>query len=555
MSPLFILVVTLVMVIGGVLVLRLHPFLVLIAAALAVAGLTPREAVERFELRKDALRVESVGEGGGTVRVRDTSRRLEGGTVQQVRRLAEGSSPRRIGEGVVEVVEGPGGEPGWWRWVGWEAAEGEAIRPGDYLVAPAAVRSAARVSGMTLGQRVAEGFGRTALDIGILIAMASILGSCLMAARGAERIVRSVQSAVGVRRTPLAFLGSGFLLGIPMFAEAVFYLLLPLAKAMWAGTRERYVLCVLSIVAGATMTHSLVPPTPGPLFVASELGVPIAVMMLAGCVVGAVSAVFGYGYAVWADRRWRIPLRDAALAGGGEEGGGDGGGGGLPGLWPSLLPVVLPVVLISAAAVMASYPQVGFPGWLRAVVAGLGDKNLALTVSAGLAMGLLAVRAGGDGGRVRGVIRTAVVEAGEIILVIAAGGALGQALRQAGMAELAGAAMPGRTLALLPLAWGITCLIRVAQGSATVAMITAVGILAPMVGAVDLGYHPVYVALAIGCGSKPGMWMNDSGFWVISKMSGLTEGETLRTASVMVCVEGCVGLVATVLLAWWLPWV
>jgi GntP family gluconate:H+ symporter len=213
------------------------------------------------------------------------------------------------------------------------------------------------------------------------------------------------------------------------------------------------------------------------------------------------------------------------------------------------------VVLISAAAVMASYPQVGFPGWLRAVVAGLGDKNLALTVSAGLAMGLLAVRAGGDGGRVRGVIRTAVVEAGEIILVIAAGGALGQALRQAGMAELAGAAMPGRTLALLPLAWGITCLIRVAQGSATVAMITAVGILAPMVGAVDLGYHPVYVALAIGCGSKPGMWMNDSGFWVISKMSALTEGETLRTASVMVCVEGCVGLVVTVLLAWWVPWV
>ena len=86
-------------------------------------------------------------------------------------------------------------------------------------------------------------------------------------------------------------------------------------------------------------------------------------------------------------------------------------------------------------------------------------------------------------------------------------------------------------------------------GSATVAMITAAGIVGPMALAADLPYHPVYVALAIGCGSKPGMWMNDSGFWVISRMTGMSEAETLRTASAMVAIEGVVGLAATLALA------
>jgi GntP family gluconate:H+ symporter len=117
------------------------------------------------------------------------------------------------------------------------------------------------------------------------------------------------------------------------------------------------------------------------------------------------------------------------------------------------------------------------------------------------------------------------------------------------MAELAAATVPAQKLLLLPIAWGITALVRIAQGSATVAMITAVGIVGPIALAGALPYHPVYVAVAIGAGSKIGMWMNDSGFWVIARMSGMTEAQTLRTASAMVFVEGCVGLIATLVLA------
>jgi len=404
---------------------------------------------------------------------------------------------------------------------------------------------------LPIGRRVAEGFGKTAHDIGILIAMASILGQCLMEARGAERIVAAIERLVGRRRAAFAFLGAGFLLGIPMFAEAVFYLLLPLAKASWRETRRNGVLLVLSIVAGATMTHSLVPPTPGPLFVADEMGIDIALMMRQGMIVGAIAALAGFGYATWADRRFEIPLRTAgnevSSRTPADTRSGTGAGRALPPLWASLLPILLPVVLISADSAVDSIARV--PTSVARIIHVVGDKNLALTVSAAAAILLLACRPGASREKVRQAVAAAVLEGGEIILVIAAGGALGATLRQAGMAELAAAAVPKQAILLLPIAWGVTVLIRAAQGSATVAMITAVGIIAPIADAASLPYHEVYVALAIGCGSKPGMWMNDSGFWVISRMTGMTETETLKTASVMVAIEGTVGLLATMALA------
>ena len=150
---------------------------------------------------------------------------------------------------------------------------------------------------------------------------------------------------------------------------------------------------------------------------------------------------------------------------------------------------------------------------------------------------------------VRRTIAEAVTEAGGIILVIAAGGALGGALRQAGLAQLSAGLATGAGIAVIPIAWLVTAIIRMAQGSATVAMITAAGVMAPIVLDGSLACHPVYVAVAIGCGSKIGMWMNDSGFWVISRMSGMSETQTLRSASVMVLVEGTVGLAATLAMA------
>ena len=563
LSPLPILAVALAIVITGVLAFRLHAFLTLIVAALAVAAITPSASIERYELTREGLRVERLDADARTLHVTARRGQLTSGTTYDVYDLAQGTTrPRRVGRATVAGDDAPGRPPvGDQRLLLDAPLDPEPPAAVYWVTTPAVARTAARISADTIGARVAAGFGRTALDIGILIAMASILGGCLMAARGAERIVVSLRNAFGVSRTPLAFLGSGFLLGIPMFAEAVFYLLLPLAKAMWLETRRHYVLFVLAIVAGATMTHSLVPPTPGPLFVADAMGIPIALMIQQGAIVATVAALAGYGYAVFADRRWGsdihpvfageavVPRDEATPPPPARR---------LPPLVLSLLPILLPVVLISAESALGSSGS-GLPSWAVATIRVLGDKNLALTLSAAAALLLLVAYGapapnadGSPGSRadlVRRTVREGVVEAGEIILVIAAGGALGAALRQAGMAELAAAAMPAQKLLLLPIAWAITAIIRVAQGSATVAMITAVGIVGPIALAGGLPYHPVYVAVAIGAGSKIGMWMNDSGFWVIARMSGMTEAQTLRTASAMVFVEGVVGLVATVLLA------
>ena len=446
MTPLAILLAALLVVVGGVLAFRLHPFLILIAAAFVVAALTPLDPT--------------------------------------------------------------------------------------HPVGP--------------GERVAEGFGKTALDVGIVIAMASILGTCLSAAGGDKRIVAAIQRGVGERHTPLALLLAGFVLGIPMFAETVFYLLVPLARAAWERTGRGYLVCVLAIVAGATMTHSLVPPTPGPLFVADALGVDIATMTGVGLVVGIIAALGGYAYARWADGRWPLeparssaakptPATDAPAAGGG------------PPLWAALLPILLPLALISLESVSRSAPD-AFPAGTLPAIRILGDKNVALSLAALASIVLLAARGAGLPA-VRTSIAEAVTEAGNIILVIAAGGALGATLRAAGLSQISAGLAAGAGLALIPLAWLLTAVIRMAQGSATVAMITAAGVMAPIVLDAAPAFHPVYVAIAIGCGSKVGMWMNDSGFWVISRMSGMSEVQTLRAASVMVAIEGTLGLIATLCLA------
>jgi GntP family gluconate:H+ symporter len=551
LSPLLILAIALAIVITGVLAFRLHAFLTLIVAALAVAALTPSSAIERYELSRDGVRIDQLTADGRGAQVLARPGQLKPGVEYGVFRLDPGARPRRVGTATVAVPGAAGAETS----LSVASDDASTSLVGAWVATDGTAATAARSAAETIGARVANGFGRTALDIGILIAMASILGGCLMAAHGAERIVISLRNALGPSRTPFAFLGSGLLLGIPMFAEAVFYLLLPLAKAMWLETRRNYLLFVMTIVAGATMTHSLVPPTPGPLFVAQAMGIDIALMMQQGLIVSTVAAFAGYAYARYADRRWPLEVRSAVGAGSDspESTAAPAAAGEthLPPLFLSLLPILLPVVLISADSALETSTY-GQPSWQLQLVAVLGDKNLALTLSAAAAILLLAVYGPAGTSRsdlVRRTVKDGVIEAGEIILVIAAGGALGTVLRQAGMAELAAATVPTQKLLLLPIAWGITALVRIAQGSATVAMITAVGIVGPIALAGGLSYHPVYVAVAIGAGSKIGMWMNDSGFWVISKMSGMTEAETLKTVSVMVFIEGCVGLVVTLILA------
>ena len=480
MDPFLLLLIGLATVLGGILWLRLHPFIALFIAALLIASITPKTQVA------NALADKKINE-----RVKLT------------------------GADLTEIEQA-------------QIKNDQA----DYA------------NNRTPIQRITQEFGVTFGKIGLVIALACLIGRCLLASGAADRIVRAALSMVGEKGAPVAFLGSGFALGIPVFFDSLFLLAIPLAKAMWLKLRKNYLLLIVAIIAGGSMTHSLVPPTPGPLYVASALGINIGTMILAGLVVGLFTASAGYLYGVWLNKRMDIPFRETPEAIEKLESLSAKETHELPSLFASLLPIVLPVLLIAGGTLIAqTEAATGLKNFFKL----LGDKNIALAIAAGLALFTLA-RHLKNKKELTEQMQGALQEAGLIILICCAGGAFGAILLQTGIGpHLQSKVGEGaNSLWLLPLAFLVTTVIRAAQGSATVAMITAVGIVGSFaVG--NLDYHPVYLALAIGCGSKPLPWMNDSGFWVISKMSGMTEKETLLTFTATLSIMGVTGIVVTMI--------
>jgi GntP family gluconate:H+ symporter len=553
MSPFLILLIGMAVVIGGVLFLRVHAFLALTAAALIVSFLTPREAVYEQELvtRSVVSRVPDVG-AGVIIESGASDGVVEGTVFLVMRRDESNASYRPAGRVQVQRVEN---DRSFASFV--DGGDHSQIREGDVVILPGDERAAFRVSRQSIGQHVATGFGRTCLSIGILIAMAAIIGKCLLDSGGAERVVLAIRRALGEERTGPAFLGSGFVVAIPVFFDTVFYLLVPLAKAMRIQTGKHYVLYILCIVAGAAVAHSLVPPTPGPLFVASELGVDLGLMILGGSIVGLVALPFGYVFARWADRRWDIPVRPSAeLTADQLKEMAHRDAKTLPSLWLSLMPILLPVILIAGNTIldMAAGNMAGAGlGWFKSVMDVIGNKNVALVLAGAIALVMLAGQKRGDRDAVTKAVQAALASGGVIILITAAGGGFGHVLRLTGISQELKDLIPVTQLILLPAAFATTSLVRIAQGSATVSMITSVGIFAPIAALGTMSFHPLYLALAIGCGSMPYSWMNDSGFWIVSTMSGFTEAETLKSASIVIALMGISGLVATMFGAWLFP--
>jgi len=552
-------------VIGGILVLKLHAFLALTFAALVVAILTPQSATQNYEISKSATEVTY------TENIEYERADLDGSLTPATNVLVGISDKkkfptdreymllRRQGDSYevfiprIRPVNGLGSNTGEdppdtnLVMVAVDQPPDHRPQVGDFVIEPHLYASAVKESKQTVASRVASGFGSTAGKIGILIAMASIIGKCLLDSGAADRIVRTALAKFGEKFAPLSFVFSGFLLGVPVFFDTVFYLMIPLGKAMQLRTGRNYLLFVLTIVAGATMAHSLVPPTPGPLVVAEELGVDIGMMILAGCIVGFFTAGFGYLYAsMFANKIWTLPLRETsdfslkdleALSNRKESE--------LPPFWLSILPIVLPVVLIAGYSVIKAL-EVEMSPTVGKIAATLGDKNIALIISAVIAMFTLIRSRGLSRKELADAVGASLASGGIIILITSAGGAFGKTLQATGVATLIQDLSVTSPAMIITMAWLITAAIRTAQGSATVAMMTAVGILGGLAQSGSLPFHPVYLALAIGCGSKPIAWMNDSGFWVITRMSGMTEGEGLKYITPMTTLMGVVGLIVTI---------
>ncbi len=399
--------------------------------------------------------------------------------------------------------------------------------------------------------RVAQAFGGAVGGIGIVIAMAAVIGHCLVQSGAADRIVRSLLAIVGERQAPFALMGSGFVLSVPVFFDTVFYLLIPIARSMWQSNRRNYVLYITAIVAGGAVTHSMVPPTPGPLAMADNFGIDLGVMIFAGVLVGIPMSLVGLAVC-WLLNRWQdgnVPpsfsdtpafqLEDDEL----------------PPLWASLLPIVLPVVLIAANTLAnATLSPNGETEGLLRIVSDLGNPNFALLLSAAVSIYLVVRYRQESLERMSGPIEQALMGGGMVILITAAGGAFGKMLAIAGIQETVQSLLSESNsttgITILLAAFGVASLMKFAQGSGTVSMITTSSIFAAMgFTSEQLGFHIVYLATAIGSGSLVGDWMNNSGFWIYSKMSELTTMQTLKTWSILTAVLGLTGFVVTLIAA------
>ncbi len=409
--------------------------------------------------------------------------------------------------------------------------------------------------------RVAEAFGSTCGKIGIVIALAAIIGRCLIDSGAADRIVRLFVSALGEKRCATSLMTSGFVLSVPVFFDTVFYLLLPLARSMHRRTGKSYILLILAMGAGASITHSLVPPTPGPLLIAELLNIDLGIMIGVGSLMAVCTAVVMLAFIKKWSSCFDIPMRPLEGTQPEAEPLTDDQ---LPSLLASALPILLPILLISAHTVVSTWasqvPENVSIQNLSHVTAVVGNANFAMLVAAAAALVVLWRQRRPGRQQMASMVESSLMSGGVIILITSAGGAFGAMLKTAEIGPAiqslftteAGQALGG--IKLLLMAYGIAFLIKFAQGSSTVAMITSASMLAPLIGSPEsLGYHPVYIATAIGFGAQCGNWMNDSGFWIFAKMSGLTEVETLKTWTVTVSTLAFVGLGFTLIFANLLP--
>ena len=423
-------------------------------------------------------------------------------------------------------------------------------------------------------EMVSKGLGDTARDIAISIALAAIIGMCLMESGGADKVVRRFLAFFGEKHAGWALLWSTFILSAPIFFDTMFMLMAPLAMALRMRTGKDYTLYLMAICCGGTVTHSMTVPHPGPVAVVDDLHLNVGESIIGGLIIGAITCVFGFMFSQWLNRRTEVPLRATGgvslddlqdLSAKPERE--------LPSFFWSMTPVLLPIILISLTTVfeLAHKGAATGEGWglalvnlfggdqgftaVRAWVDFIGHKNIALFIGAAISLWVLAKQRGLGLKKVEALVGPPLETAGMIILITSAGGAFGLALRSAGVGDAVKILAQGYSLNLVLLGWIVAAVVRVAQGSATVAMLTTSSIMAPMLVGTQLGCHPVYLFTAIGFGAMFCSWMNDSGFWVVNRLSGMTEKETLRTWTLQLTADSIIGLLVTLTLSKLLPMV
>ena len=389
------------------------------------------------------------------------------------------------------------------------------------------------------------GFGATMAGVGILVGFGAMFGKLLADSGGADRIVDSLVSRSSTRTLPWTMALIGGLIGLPMFFEVGLVLLIPVIILVARRSGVSLIRIAIPALAGLSVMHGLVPPHPGPLVAVTTLGANLGLTLAIGVLIAIPTVIVaGPLFSKLAARWVTLPVPEMFVTP--EDQGVDVTTIKRPSTLVAVTGILLPVVLMLAKSISNALSP-GSTEPLNATLDFLGTPMIAL----GLAVIYAMIAFGPGGGMDRNAVSKSLADSlppiAGILLIVGAGGGFKQVLIDTGIGTVIADAVNGSSVSVLVLAWIVAALVRVATGSATVATVTAAGILAPV--AANLGATDVsLMVLAIGAGSLFLSHVNDAGFWLVKEYLGTTVGQNLKTWTVMECVISVTGLAGVLLL-------
>ena len=388
-------------------------------------------------------------------------------------------------------------------------------------------------------ESIKNGMGGTLGFVAVVVGLGAIFGALLEHSGGSKKLASFLIKLIGVNNAPWAMVITGFIVAIPVFFDVAFIILLPVAKALRAKTGKPLLLYALPLLAGLAITHSFIPPTPGPIAVAEILGADLGWVIIFGFVVGLPAAIIsGPLFARYISQKLTIqePIEEVADQ---EE----NKNGPSPAMIIAIIAVpILLIVLNTVTDSIQSEDSTWVPELLYAIKL-LGHPFSALLVANLLAWYFLGIQRDVSKQKLLDISTKSMYGAGVIILLTGAGGAFKQILVDTGAGEMLAKSMTSDFFPPIIFAFIVAALVRILQGSATVAMITAAGITAPLIGFSDLGNpHKALLVLSIASGATILSHVNDSGFWLVSQYLNLSEKQTFRSWTVMTTLIAIAGL-------------
>ena len=384
-----------------------------------------------------------------------------------------------------------------------------------------------------------NGFGKTLGNIGIIIAFGTIIGAYLEKSGGAYALANWTLKVIGKKRSLLAMNITGFIVSIPVYCDASFIILSPLKKAISKTSKIPLAALGVALAAGLYTTHVFIPPTPGPLAAAAALNADVGSVILFGLIVAIPVALSGYFWASYLKKK--IPFEAIEEVTEFKE------KIEIPKTSNSFLPILTPILLIALKSI-ANYPS--FPlgeGMIYSVFNFIGSPIIALLIGVFLSFNLKSTK--------KEVshfnwVTSGLKEAGTIILITGAGGAFGAVLQNTGIGDVIGAQFSGLKIGLL-LPFIISAVLKSAQGSSTVAIITTAAIMAPIMASFSLDSQigSTLTVLAIGAGAMTVSHLNDSFFWVVAQFTRLDTTSALKYQTISTLIQGCTGIIIVLILS------